>query len=506
MRGGEIYKQGTDSTIDYLEKMRCEIIPPPIPEDFKFIGPERFRHQLVAFWYGVLLERCGLFLDMGTGKTAAAIDVSSYLKDTGKVGTTLILSPTTVLYNWEKEVSKFSDKKAEVLYGPMDYRREMLDRSDADFFILNYEALRILYPELIEKEMDMIIFDESTRIKNPQAKVTKVAIGLAKLLRYRLLLSGQPITNTPLDLFSQFFALDGGETFGANYYRFRNHYFSRRGYGRFSKWELKGGAMPIISRQMYKKAVRYLLTDCVDMPSKTYQRHSIELSGEQVESYKKVATQIISEIKSEYLEGEENTYVNANAIITKFLKLAQICSGFIYKEDKKVAYFKSNPKLEVLKEIVVPLIRERKVVIWCRFVETIKMVSRMLHKEKIGHVLYFGEQNPKEKKKSEDALQTNDKIRALVGQIRAGIGANFYAANYAIYVENEWSNEARDQSEARIYRVGQKEKVVIIDLITKGSVEERIFEALDKKIKIASFIMKDPIRNLLGGNEEIKKM
>ena len=89
--------------IEYLIKMREGEIEPPIPSNFTFVGPSRFRHQMVAFWHGVLLERCGLFLDMGTGKTASAIDIASYHKDQGKIDKTLILSPTTVLYNWEKE-------------------------------------------------------------------------------------------------------------------------------------------------------------------------------------------------------------------------------------------------------------------------------------------------------------------------------------------------------------------------------------------------------------------
>ncbi len=484
-----------EQALKKLYKMRDGIKAPYIPKDFNFLGPPRYNHQLVAFWYGMLLERCGLFMDMGTGKTASAIDVASYRIDRKDAEKALVVSPTTVLYNWQNEIKKFSDKKAEVLYGPITQRKELLFNTTNDFYIINYEALRLLENDLIEKTFDVIIFDESTRIKTPTAKMTKSALRIVTAIQYRLLLSGQPIANTPLDLYSQYLIMDGGETFGNNYFRFRNKYFLRRLIGgRFPKWEIRKNAFPIITKHMYKSAVRYLIEDCVDLPNKTYQKHFIEMGDEQATLYNSIKKKVISDISKEITASEQkNKTIKAQVIIAKMMKLAQICSGFIYDENKKPIILKTNPKLKILLDILNDLILDRKVVVWCKFKASIDIIAKALKKAKISHLTYFGEHTPQEKQKIQEKLQLDEKIRVLIGQERSGIGQNFTAASYTIYYENEWSSEARNQSERRVYRIGQERKTVVIDLIMQNTVEVNVINALKNKIKIASVLMKDPI-------------
>ena len=496
--GGQVFPD----VAKYLKALREGEEELLLPTDFEFVGPERFHHELVAFMFGLLLERCGLFMDMGTGKTCSAIDIAAYRTQRGDVEQSLVLCPTTVLYNWEREVGKFSNLNAEVLYGPLSDRIDRLMSSDKEFLITNYEIVRKLFPYIIDKAPGMVILDESTRVKNPQAAVTKAVSSICRGMPYKLLLSGQPIANNPIDIFSQYHIMDGGETFGTNFYRFRNYFFNRRRFGRFSTWNIKRGALPQITARMYKRAVRYLLEECVSMPGKTYQTYEIEMSQRQREIYKKLGRQIITEIKKEWKEQEKkDSFIRAEIAITKMTKLAQVCSGFLYDKGKTIR-LKDNPKLSELRKIIKPLIIDRKVVVWCKFTETINLVSRMLTKENIGHVIYSGKQSPLGKKASEDALQNDPNVRVLVGQIRSGIGTTFTAANYAFYIENEWANEARVQSEERIYRIGQNEKVVIGDLVMKNSIEEKIFKAVRDKVKIASLIMKDPLDEfVLGGDK-----
>ena len=472
-----------------------------MPKDFTFIGPKRFNHQLVTFMYGILRDRVGLFLDMGTGKTISAIDIASYRKDKGKVNTTLIVSPTTVLYNWEREIKRFSDKSVEVLYGPLQDRLYKLEETNPDFFIVNYEILRTLWSAIAEKGLQMLILDESTRVKGHNAQVTTATHSLAQGVPYRLLLSGQPIANTPLDLYSQFLILDDGETFGTNFYRYRNYYFKQIRMGRFSKWDFKKNKYHEVTSKMYEKGIRYLLEECITLPGKTYQVHEIEMTKDQRILYDTVKEQVLTEIGEICKINEEGrATIKADIAITKLMKLAQVCSGFSYTKGKTVT-LKKNPKIEVLEELVMEIVPTRKILIWCKYKATMRMVEAMLKKKGIGNVTYSGDQNPIEKKKREDIFQNDNNIRALVGQIRSGIGQTFTAANYAIYVENEWSPEPRDQSEKRIYRITQERKVVIIDLVMKNSVEESVLKALRGKQKVASLIMKDPISDFIEGSK-----
>ena len=211
----------------YLKKVRRnEEIPLLVPKGFKFVGMPPFRHQVVTLLFGIYYKDLAIFSTMGTGKTRCAIDIARYWMQEGEVGKILVVSPSSVLGNWKDEVELFSEYAATVLHHPNRQARIALFKKSTEFYVINYEALFRFQKQIRKLNPEMIIFDESARIANPSAKQTKAAMEIAGETKYRLILNGTPIANRPLDLWSQFYCLDFGETLGKKYINFRRRFFT----------------------------------------------------------------------------------------------------------------------------------------------------------------------------------------------------------------------------------------------------------------------------------------
>lgn len=482
---------------EFLYSIRNGKIQPPDPIDYRFLGPPRFDHQKVIFWYGMVNPKFAVFCDMGTGKTGATIDITSYRLDLGDISRVLVVSPTTVLYNWGREINKFSDKTSTVLYGPLSERLQLLYETNPNFFIVNYEMLHSLETDFIKSNIDMVVFDESTRVKNPSARMSKSAYNISSRLDYNLILSGQPIANNPIDLWMQFKVLNNGATFdNRNFYSFRGRYFRKVNLGRFTKWVVNKYSLPELQKKVSSNSVRFLLEECVTMPGKAYHTHYIDLDSNQRNLYNKAVSNILVEIGKEC--GIDNgRIVNIGVAAAKLMKLGQICSGFMYSPNGSTIKLTNNPKINYLKELLEPIVENRKVVIWCKYTESIGVVSELLEDMNIGYVVYSGNEDPKEKQNSADSINNDPSIRVIIGQTKSGIGANFTGANYCIYFENYWDVDTREQSEHRIYRIGQDYKVVIIDLVMRNTIEEKIMKVLKEKIELADFIMNTNVNEIL---------
>ena len=498
-------KEVASNPDSFLGRLRNGAEVPPEPDGFTFRGPDRYEHQKVIFWHGIVHAKYAIFSDMGTGKTAAAIDIAACRMEYGQVNKALIFCPTTVLYNWKDEISLFSDKSAEVLYGSISTRKQLLDTGDTDFFIINYEGVRLLKRELASYGFDMLILDESVRVKTPTSQVSRAAYHIAQPIDYRLLLSGQPIENSPIDLFQQFLVLDNGATFGSNFYAFRAKYFNRIRMGRFSKWVINKSKLDEIAEKVKGNSVRYVLNECVSLPEKTYRKITLDMLPDQRRLYEDIAHKTIVDLGEECGLEDGRVSMRPGVAITKVMKLSQVCSGFLYTKRGDFV-LTSNPKLEYLSDFLKETTVNYKVVVWCKYRKSIELIADLLSKLKIGYTTFWGGagQTARDKRAAELKLQSDDKCRVLVGQIKAGIGTTFTSASYALYFENEWSLGAREQSERRIYRIGQNRKVVIIDLVMRNSVEEKVYLSLKEKVRLASLIMNDDISEFLGVKGETK--
>jgi len=495
-----------------------------LPKNFTTIGPELRPYQLESFIFCLWQDSAGLLLDMGSGKSCVAINVARYRIQTSGITKILVVCPTSVMYNWVAEVHKWSEYKPVIIHDSREDRIEKIKSSGYQFGIINYESLypilrdlQVLnqvpqkkslllinnWKEVISRlNFGMIIFDESARfIKNHNTKRTFASQLFADTVKYKLILTGTPISNKPLDVWSQFRVLDGGETLGRDFYAFRNYFFFKHPPNKFGQFFIKKDLIPVLSSKIYKKCIRKKKEDVLkDLPPQIFQTIPIEMDSNLKNIYIDVKRQIISEIET--MEGK--TVLVISSILAKLMRLQQITAGFTVKDNKTVELV-HKPKLNALLEMLEIIVEnEESAIVWCRFLKSIDMISQSLNRLKIKHLTMSGEDKDKEKYAKWKGFQTSD-IPIFVGQVESGgLGIELFKLNgvaektqHSIFYENTFSLDVREQAKARVHRIGQKSTCLYLDLVVKDSIDEMILNSLVQKKSVADKILEVGVKKFL---------
>lgn len=481
-----------------------------LPKDFKFVGPEVYDYQLETIKFCVPKANAGILLDLGLGKTRCAIDVSRYRIQYNNVKKVLVVCPASLLENWKNEIERFSEYKAIILNtGRKGDRKRRALSCGCNYYIINYESLFPLIRDfrkvaLKTLNFGMIIFDESARyLKNNISNRTKSAILLSDCVEYKLILTGTLIGNKPLDLWAQFRVLDGGLSFGRNFYVFRNEFFKIIDFGNFKKYELLKKWVPFFQRKIYNRCIRFTKGECLNLPSEIYQTIEIPLEGELKKIYKDVERKILSEIKT--IKG--TTSLKITSILTKLLRLQQITSGFVSEGRGKEVKLVDTPKLDALIEEIDTIMNyEESVIVWCRFRYSIDMIVEKLKQKDIKYLVMDGRvTSKKEKYRIWKGFQESKNINVFIGQIESGgFGIELFKKdsdpkkkqNMVIY-ENLWAPDIREQAMGRIHRIGQRSICRYVDIVVKNTIDMRILDTIKKKKRIVDVIMKRGVENFL---------
>lgn len=470
---------------------------------------EMWAHQREALERAIDLDEFGLFFEAGTGKTRTTIEIlrRKYAAE-GRVLRTLILGPQVVVENWRREILKFSKitrDQVHTLTGTgMNRLRTFNDnRAKAFIFICNYESLLMkqLYDEFERYNFEVIVLDESHRLKNPGAKRTKAATRLCDQSRYRYILTGTPILNSLLDVYSQFRCLDKGASFGQNYFVFRNQYFYDKNSGmpahsHFPNWTMKPHMDSVVGEMMQKKTMYVKKSECLDLPPMIRKTVYVELSSEQAKHYESMRKNFITFI--------ESSACTAQLAVTKALRLQQIVSGFLQLapdngEPARTLSLKENPRADALWELLEDLTPNHKVIVWACFRENYEQIRQVCEGLKLRFVELHGEIPSGKRQEAIDSFNTDPATRVLIGnQGAGGIGVNLIAASYGIYFSRNFSLEHDVQSEARNYRGGSEihEKVTRIDIVAKDTIDEKVLESLTAKQALSDKVLYEIAREL----------
>lgn len=469
-----------------------------------------------------------LFMEPRCGKTGTAINILRYLCNaSSRKLRTLIFCPPRVIPNWKVEFgihSKFDQSKIVLLQGAGKRRVSLFKagaRGKAQIFITNYESL--LMPDLFAGfstwNSEFIIFDESHRLKDIGAKRTKLAEKLANprwstsdCLRrqapYKLILTGSPVLNSLMDLYSQFRILDGGETFGYDDYRtgrreplsfqgFRSTYFFDHNAGMprnkyFPKWELKRDSLEKISQLIAKKSVRITRAECLDLPPCEQVMVEVELSAEQKKLY--------GEMKKDFITWFKSQPVTAKLALTKSMRLLQITSGFVKTEEGKELYLHDNPKQTALRELLADLAPSGKCLVWSVFKENYRQIREVCDALKLPYVEVHGEISAKGQDENVKAFQEDEKIKVFIGHPESGgEGINLVQAPYNIFYSRSHSLKHSIQASARNQSQDSKHlKTVRYDIVAKDSLDEMVANLVIGKEKMAEEVYSEIIlKNLL---------
>jgi len=464
-----------------------------------------WKHQEAAIEKAKNLSNIMLNHDVGTGKTLSAINILRWkCAINHRLLRTLIICPIVVLDNWRKnipELSKIDKRDVVVLKGSGKKKAAQIEKMTENYtrekiLITNIESLQNedVYQNLLKYSAEMLILDESHMCKNYKSKRAKILVNIADRAKYRALLTGTPILNSIEDIFMQYRILDGGQTFGKNFFVFRARYMydtnaawsSRPGY--FPNYQPRPEMFDELSEKMYTKMHRAIKSECLDLPPYLVQTRSIALSKEQRKIYDEMKRDFITFIET----SKEPKAVVATLAITKALRMLQIVTGFVKTEDGEEIVIKKNPRLEELKNLLEMITPENKVIVWCIFKQNYKDISKLCETLKIPYVMLNGSMSAEEKKIAIDQFQGDPTIKIMVANQQAGgTGVNLQQASYSIYYSRNFSLAHDLQSEARCYRGGSEihEKITRINLVAEDTIDQLVSEALERKENLSKKIL-----------------
>ena len=466
-----------------------------------------FAHQSKALEMSWNKEVFAYFMEMGTGKSKVLIDNISMLYDKGKINGALIIAPKGVYQNWydtEIPVHMVSHiEKDMVLWKSLiNQKQESLLKvlfeptEKLHILVMNVEALSTkkgleFAAKFINTHETLMAIDESTTIKNPDAKRTKNIVALGKYAKYRRILTGSPVTKSPLDLYKQCEFLDEYLLGHSSYYTFRTRYATMRtaNFGGRSVQIVVGYKnLGELSELLEPFSFRCLKEDCLDLPDYTYTKRIIQLTPEQQKLYNQMKMLALAE-----LEGKQMTTQSA---MVQLMRLHQITCGHFTADDGTIKNVK-NERLSALIDILDEV--ENKAVIWAHYRHDIEAIVDAVEKQfgKDSYVTYYGDTTNEERQDAIKQIQDpNSKVRFIIGTPQTGgYGITLTGANVMVYYANGYDYEKRIQSEARINRAGQTRKMTYIDIIAENTVDEKIVKALRGKMNIASKITGDELKD-----------
>ncbi len=465
-----------------------------------------YAHQLIALEKSWNKENFAYFMEMGTGKTKVLIDNMSMLYDKGKIDGALIIAPKGVIGTWyNQEIPTHTPSHIEtvsvmwqsLINKKQQEKLETLFKTDAKLHILimNVEALstskgKDFAMSFLRSHSAMMGVDESTTIKNSSAKRTKNILELAKVAKYRRIMTGSPVTKNPLDLYSQCEFLSPWLLNFQSFYAFRNRYAEMK------TINARGRSIQVVnyfknigelSDKLKGFSYRVLKEDCLDLPDKIYIKRNVSLTAEQSKLYEQMKTTALA-----ILNGKQ---VTSMTVLTQLMRLHQITCGHFTADDGSTQQIKNNritELMDVLEEI------EGKAIIWANYQHDISEIKKNISKEygEESVVDYYGLTPQEDRQNNIQRFQNDPECRFILGTPQTGgYGITLTAANTVIYYSNGYDLEKRLQSEDRAHRIGQKKAVTYVDLMAEKTVDEKIVKALRKKINIASEVLGEELRD-----------
>ena len=480
-------------------------------KNYKF-KTEPFDHQRKALEDSWAADYYALFMEMGTGKSKVAIDTIGALYKAKRVSAALILAPKGVYDNWVKgeipthlpddiermvvrwtpsTAKKFQEEMKELVYEPFDGLK---------VFVMNIEALstprgtKAAYMFLTKNPASIMVVDESTTIKNRKATRTKNVLMLSKEAKYKRILTGSPVTKSPMDLYAQCMCLSPQALGFSSYYAFQNRYalVQKRKMGTRAFQEIVGyRRLDELNLKLDRFSNRILKEQCLDLPDKMYTRRDVALTDEQKRVYIQMKKLALAKLEN----GELATTAS---VLTQIMRLQQICCGHLQPDEGEIQALDNN-RLKELLEITDEL--QGKAIIWATYTHDIQQVANAL-RDRFGPeavATYYGATPQDERHEIVERFQDKlNPLRFFVGQPKTGgYGITLTAANTVVYYSNSYDLEIRLQSEDRAHRIGQSNKVTYIDLVSPDTIDEKILKALRGKIDLAGKVLGEEARDWL---------
>jgi|TARA_R110002126_G_scaffold73661_4_gene183663 SNF2 family DNA or RNA helicase len=456
-----------------------------------------YAHQEEALKRSYDKRNYAYFMEMGCGKSKVLLDNITWLAENKKIDTVIIVAPKGVYMNWKNSeipIHLHEDIESEIyVWRAMANKKQKNELMDA---IKKRDKLRILLVNIesfattkavkylesfIHRSNFLLAIDESTTIKNPKAKRTKAIMKFGQNALYKRILTGSPVTKSPLDLYSQCSFLSFSLLGFDNYWAFQGRYaiIKQQRMGAHTFQQVVGFKnLEELTEKLKIFSYRVTKKDALDLPPKIYMTRDVELTSTQKQHYETMKNSAVAFL-------EDGGLVSAPEVMTRLLRLQQLLCGYLVTDEGEtveIANNRINTMVEVIEEM------EGKVIIWSRFRHDIKKIKKELIKiyGSGAVVTYYGDTTQDDREKAIYGFQNSPEVRFFVGNPQVGgMGITLHAATNMIYYANDFNLETRIQSEDRAHRMGQDKSVLYVDLIAPNTVDVHIVKSLLQKDKLA---------------------
>ena len=443
-----------------------------------------FPHQMEAIEYISNRQAVPLFDEQGLGKTKIVIEALCNNMKQGVIDGALIICKKHLIRNWQDEIETHSHLKYIVLRGSAN-EKGLKFMGYSHFYIINYESVigEVKRLEMFLKIRSMaIVLDESHKIKNPDAKITNAIFELKDLAKKRIIITGTPVANKPLDLWAQFYFLDNGKLLGESYKNFEKLYSVDLKNDDLSEQKDRFNNLRDI---ILSNSIRRLKEDVLELPGKIYLEKSVQLVGQQ----KKIYNQLRDELCIEITNTDGMKIIDeSEELLKKLLRLAQIASN-PFLIDK--AYIETPAKFLLLDSLIDNILKQNeKVIVWSCFVDNIRILYKRYRE--FGSLMVYGGIPIEKRGDIVKQFRNNDEFRILIANPAAAKeGLTLTSANNAIYLDRNFNLADYLQSQDRIHRISQTKECKIYKLIAKNTIDEYIDEIINKKHKLAEYVQGD---------------
>ena len=413
--------------------------------------------------------------EMGLGKTLQTISFLLYKKENVKNTKSLIVTPTSLIYNWKSEFENFApDIKVLLIHGNKKEREKLLNTIDEyDVVITTYATLRNDLDFYETKVFDYFIIDEAQNIKNPISLSTNAVKSINSKVRFAL--TGTPIENNLLELWSIFDFVMPGYLYSRN--KFQDLFI----YDEYNANNLRKLIKPFILRRTKSQVM-------TELPDKIENKFFVELNKDQRKVYSAYVEEIKEKINNKDIKTDKIT------MFSYLTKLRQLCldpSVLIEGYNKKSS--KTEATLEILKDYIED---NHKILLFSQFTSVLKNIGKELSKNNIDYYYIDGQTNALERLNLVNKFNEGEDVKVFLISLKAGgSGLNLTSADVVIHFDPWWNPAVENQASDRAHRFGQKNVVHIIKLIAKGTIEENIIKLQENKDKLIKDFINDDLSN-----------
>ncbi|MCW3109480.1 MAG: box helicase-like protein [Segetibacter sp.] len=425
-------------------------------------------------WGGILAD------DMGLGKTIQALSFIQHIKETKGALKALVVCPTTLMYNWENEIKKFTQSLTYYIHHGGIRDKSQVSHPQVDIIITTYGTLRSDIKSFVEPEFDYIILDESQAIKNPSSKVTKAA-SLLKA-KSRLCLSGTPLQNNTFDIFAQMNFLNPGMLGTMEFFKQEFAVPIDKFGEQEQKEHLRRLLFPFILRRTKEQVAK-------DLPDKTEMILFCEMGDEQ----RKIYEAYRNDFRDKILGVVENQGIGKSqlTILQGLMKLRQICDSPAIMKDEE-PFPNASIKLDELVREITENISDHKALIFSQFLGMLALIRQRLEEMGVKYEYFDGSTTAIDREKAIQGFQNDESCRVFLISLKAGgVGLNLTAADYVYIVDPWWNPAVEQQAIDRTHRIGQTKNIFAYRMICKDTVEDKILKLQEKKKALAADLITD---------------